>query len=303
MGTEAENDVNDETIINAEIVKDEELEIDQGLEGADKNLNPEDSDNEEAEIKDEESDDDEIVVSIEGESPPQDDEEETKAPEWVRELRKKQRETQKENRELKEKLESLSGAAEKPAELGDKPTLEGCDYDSAEYESQLADWYDKKREHDEAAEATKADEQQQQQAWQKKLDDYGTAKTELKVKDFDDAEGVVLDNLSSTQQGMILQGADNSALVMYAIGKNPQRAKELGSIKDPVKFAFAVAKLETQLKVSGRKKAPQPEGKVSGTGSLAGSVDSTLERLRADAEKSGDYTKVREYKKQKRAAN
>jgi hypothetical protein len=104
------------------------------------------------------------------------------------------------------------------------------------------------------------------------------------------------------QQGMIVQGADNAALVVYALGKNPKKAKELASITDPVKFAFAVAKLETQLKISNRKAQTSPERKISGTGRPSGAVDSTLDRLRADAEKTGDYSKVFQYKKQKHKA-
>jgi hypothetical protein len=56
----------------------------------------------------------------------------------------------------------------------------------------------------------------------------------------------------------MLQGADNPALVVYALGKNPKKAKELSEIKDPVKFAFAVAKLEKELKVTNRRAAPHP---------------------------------------------
>ena len=88
--------------------------------------------------------------------------------------------------------------------------------------------------------------------------------------------------------------------MIYALGKNPTKAKELSAINDPVKFAFAVAKLETQLKVTNRKAAPPPESTVRGTGRVSGAVDSTLERLRADAEKTGDYSKVMQYKRQKR---
>jgi hypothetical protein len=88
---------------------------------------------------------------------------------------------------------------------------------------------------------------------------------------------------------------------VYALGKNPKKLKELASITDPVKFAFAIAKLETQLKVSNKKPAPPPEKVVGGTAPIRGAVDSTLERLRADAERTGDYSKVFAYRKQKRA--
>ena len=124
----------------------------------------------------------------------------------------------------------------------------------------------------------------------------------MKVRDYDFAEDVVQDTLSVMQQGMIVQGAENPALLVYALGKNPKKAKELASITDPVKFAFAVAKLETNLKVTSRKASAKPEKKISGTGRPSGSVDNTLDRLRADAEKTGDYSKVFQYKKQKQSA-
>jgi len=143
----------------------------------------------------------------------------------------------------------------------------------------------------------------QQKDWQAKLDGYSKAKAELKVKDFEDAEAVAQELFNVTQQGVMLQGADNPALVVYALGKNPKKAKELSEIKDPVKFAFAVAKLEKELKVTNRKAAPPPERIVSGTGRTSGAVDSTLERLRAEAEKTGNMTKVIQYKAQKRAAS
>jgi hypothetical protein len=64
-----------------------------------------------------------------------------------------------------------------------------------------------------------------------------------------------------------------------------------------VRFAFAVAKLETQLKVNPRKPAAAPEVIVKSTTRLAGgSHDQVLERLREEADKTGDLTKVIAYK-------
>jgi len=248
------------------------------------------------------AEDDEVVVSIGEETPPPEDEEQ-KAPEWVRELRKNHRELARENRELKEKLTTGSAAETKPTALGAKPKLDDFDYDTEKFEQELAKWYDRKREHDNAAAKAEADAKAQQEAWQAKLDGYGKAKAELKVKDMEDAEATATEVLNVTQQGIILQGADNPALVVYALGKNPKKAKELSVITDPVKFAFAVAKLETQLKVTNRKAAPPPEKTVSGSAPKSGSVDSTLDRLRAEAYKTGDYTKVTAYKRQKRQAS
>ena len=251
--------------------------------------------------EDGEGDSDEVIVSIGEEAPPP--EEQTHAPEWVRELRKTNRELQRQNRELQGKLQSTAQTETKPVVLGKKPSLEEHDYDADKFEAALADWFERKRQADESNAKQEAEVMNQQKAWQAKLDGYGKAKAELRVKDFEDAEAVAQELFNITQQGVVLQGADNPALVIYALGKNPKKAKELSDIKDPVKFAFAVAKLEKELKVTNRKAAPPPERIVSGTGRVSGAVDSTLERLRAEAEKTGNMTKVIQYKAQKRAAS
>jgi hypothetical protein len=258
---------------------------------------------EEAEAEAEGAEEDEgfVAVTIGGEAPPPEDEETERAPEWVRDLRKQYREEKRRNKELQEQLARASGAT-KVAELGAKPTLEGTDYDTDRFEKELAAWYEQKRKHDEVQASRKAEQDTAEREWKQKLEGYQSAKATLKVRDYEEAEDVVQDAFTVTQQGMILQGAENPALLVYALGKNPKKAKELALIKDPVKFAFAVARLETQLKVTKRKASSKPEPKVTGTGRPSGTVDSTLERLRAEAERTGDYSKVFQYKKQKRSA-
>ena len=251
--------------------------------------------------EDDEGESDEVIVSIGEEAPPP--EEHTQAPEWVRELRKTNRELQRQNRELQGKLKSTAQTETKPVVLGKKPSLEEHDYDAEKFEAAMADWFERKRKADDANAKQEAEVMTQQKAWQSKLDGYGKAKAELRVKDYEDAEAVAQEVFNVTQQGIVLQGADNPALVIYALGKNPKKAKELSDIQDPVKFAFAVAKLEKELKVTNRRAAPPPERIVSGTGRVSGAVDSTLERLREDASRTGNMTKVIAYKAQKRSAS
>lgn len=251
--------------------------------------------------EDDEGESEEVVVSIGEEAPPP--EEPAHAPEWVRELRKSDREKSRRIRELEAKLQATAQTETKPVTLGPKPKLEDHDYDADKFEEALATWFERKRQADEANARQEAEVMNQQKAWQAKLDGYGKAKAELRVKDFDDAEAVAQELFNVTQQGVMLQGADNPALVVYALGKNPKKAQELAAIKDPVKFAFAVAKLEKDLKVTNRKAAPPPERIVTGTGRVSGAVDSTLERLREEAARTGNMTKVLQYKAQKRAAS
>ena len=248
---------------------------------------------------DQEGDDNEVIVSIGEDAPPPD--EQAHAPGWVKELRKANREKEKRIRELEAKLTQTT--EKKPVALGAKPKLEDFDYDADKFESALADWFERKRQADTEAQKLQQAEQAQKQAWQEKLEGYGKAKAELKVRDFEDAEAVAQELFNITQQGVVLQGADNPALVIYALGKNPKKAAELAKIEDPVKFAFAVAKLEKELKVTNRKAAPAPERMISSTGRVSGAVDSTLERLREEAARTGNMTKVIQYKAQKRAAS
>lgn len=277
---------NDDTLEDFDIATDEDITSDDETNAA----------TEEDAVED---DDDDVVVSIGEEAPPQ--EEEARAPEWVRELRKANREKERKIRELEAKL-NATAAETKPVVLSEKPTLESCDYDSEEFESKLADWYEQKRQADQLQAEAKAAQDAEAKAWQEKLDSYEKAKASLKVRDYEDAEAFALDTFNVTQQGIVLQGSDNPALIIYALGKNHSRAKELASISDPVKFAFAVAKLETQLKVTNRKAAASPERTITGNGGrISGAVDSTLERLRAEALKTGDLSKVMAYKRGKRS--
>lgn len=297
MNIKAE-EIDEETITDAFEAEEPEAELEDEAEEV-----SDDEDSEaEAETDEAAEDDDFVAVTIGEEAPPPEEDENERAPEWVRDLRKQYREEKRRNKELQEQLAATTGAT-KVAELGQKPTLEAADYDTDRYEKELAAWYDRKRKHDEEEAARQAEAETAEREWKQKLEGYQSAKATLKVRDYDDAEEVVQDAFNVTQQGMILQGAENPALLVYALGKNPKRAKELASIKDPVKFAFAVARLETQLKVTKRKASSKPEPTISGTGRPSGSVDNTLERLRTEAEKTGDYSKVYAYKqRQKRTA-
>jgi len=236
----------------------------------------------------------EVIVSIGEPTEPQ-QEEEARAPEWVRELRRKHRETTKELAETRKKLETLT-AEPKPAAMGKKPTLEDCDYDSDKYESELTAWFERKRAADEQEAKAKQAEEAANAEWQAKLESYGKAKEELKLSDFEEAEAEAMELFNPTQQGIVIQGADNPALVVYALGKNPKQAHELASIKDPVKFSFAVAKMEAQLKVTKKTALPPPERTLNGTGRVSGTVDSHLAKLEAEADRTGDRSKIVAYK-------
>lgn len=251
-------------------------------------------------------DEGEVVITIGDEAPPavSDDEIEGKpAPAWVKELRKEARELKKRNRELEQAATAREAAAAPAAPaVGEKPTLESCDYDAEAYAEKVLAWNDAKRKADDVAAAARKEQEAAQAEWNTRLTAYQTAKASLKVEDFDGAEDLVRQTMSQTQIGVLLNGANKPELLVYAIGRNPAKAKELASIKDPIKFAWAVAQLETQLKVQPRKTPPAPEREVRGTAGGAVGIDNTLARLEAEADRTGDRSKVIAYKRDQRRA-
>mgnify|MGYP001570439769 CR=1 FL=1 len=241
---------------------------------------------------------DEVIVTIGEEAPPSEEAEDE--PGLVNKLRRMNREKERELRELRQK--AAAPVPEIRAQTIAKPSLEDCNFEEEVYESKLLAWHEQQAKVKAEQQSKVNAEKAQSDAWNATLESHGKAKAALKVPDYEEAEDVVASILSVTQRGIIISGADDSAKVEYALGKNPAKAKELASIKDPVKFAFAVSKLETQLKVTTRKAPPPPETRVRGSTAVAIGGDAELDRLRAAAEKSGDMSHVMAYKAKKRAA-
>lgn len=246
-----------------------------------------------------------LVVQI-GDEAPEDDipeEEIAKAPAWVQELRKRDREREREKRELQRQLKELQAASsvtpDKP-KLSAKPTLESCDYDEGEFEAKLEAWYQEKATVEAAERQANEQAEQEQQAWLAKVSTYNEAKAKLPVDDFDDAEAFIKDTFDATQQALLIKVAKDAPTLVYALGKNHKKAVELAAIKDYPDFVAEAVRLEMSVKTT-RKPSVSPERAVSvPTGTGVASTDNTLDRLRAEAEKTGDYSKVIAYKRQRK---
>jgi len=246
--------------------------------------------------------DDEVVVTLEGEQQPADDEDHGKAPQWVKDLRKSNREKDRALREKDAEIARLKGGGTQQAAptLGPKPTLSSCDFDEAAFEAQLEEWHATKRKIDDAAKAEQDARAAQQAAWEKKLKAHDEGRQALRVPDFDDAAANVEEAFSVVQRGILIDCAQNSAALQYALGKNPAKLKELAAIQNPAHFTWALAQLETKLKVEAKRTAPPAERVIRGSGSLAGTTDKVLEQLRAEADRTGDRTKVTKYLRDKK---
>lgn len=198
------------------------------------------------------------------------------APQWVKDLRKNNREKDKELRELKRQLEEIQS---KPAEVQQpqsdvippKPTLESCDYDEEAFEKAVTDWHESKS----RVEQTKQQQQRQQQEniqkFHKRLEQHNERATKLPVKDYRETEEIVRRELPVIQQEILIHAADEgSELIAYALGKNPQLRQRVAAETDPIRAAFLLGQISKQVSLAPKlKKAIKPEPEVRGGGADA----------------------------------
>lgn len=204
-------------------------------------------------------------------------------------------------RERDKRLAEVARSQPQPQrlELGPKPTLEDCDYDEEAFDRARDEWHEQKLRVQQAQAQQAQMQQASQQAWQQELQRYQDKRAELKFPDVEEVEEVAASALNEVQQAVVVKVADNPALVLYSLGKHPGKLAEISKITDPLKMAAAIAKLEGNLKVVGKKKAaPEPEQIARGSARVSKGSDKTLERLEKEAERTGDRSKIIEYKRQ-----
>lgn len=249
------------------------------------------------------ADDGEVVISL-GDEPtePAEEEDNTRAPEWIRELRKANREKDRALRAKDEEIARLKGQTAQPAAVtvGEKPKLADCDYDEEKFAEALDAWHERKAQADAEARKVKEAHEAEQRAWAARLESYAKAKATLKVADFEDAEDVVRSATSVTQQGLLLKQKDAANLI-YVLGKRPDKLKELAAVTDPIDFTIKATELALQVKVTPKNSAPPPERKLAGGVGKPPSVEARLDELRAEAARTGNTDKLMAYKRQLKA--
>lgn len=250
-----------------------------------------DMDSLDAESDPAEGDEVDVTFGDESDDDAQDDDEgETPV---IRAMRKREREKDKELRRLTRELERVKQqpAAAAVQELPPKPTLESCAYDEDEQERQLDEWYLLKA-------SIESAEQEQKQVVQKRLQSYAEQAKGLKARDFRDVEEEVAAVFDPTRQSILLDAADNPALLVYALGKNPAQLERLSKIQSLAKFAAELGKLEKELKVKPRSEKPAPiDTNLRSSAPVSGGSSKKLAQLEAEAERTGNRNKVIAYKR------
>lgn len=100
---------------------------------------------------------------------------------------------------------------------------------------------------------------------------YNNAQT-LGIKDFEETEDKAIEILGKDTVNQFIQNSEKSHIVLYYLGKNPDKAEELAELinTNPVKGTLQLGALEEKLKVKPRGKtqqAPDPDTEIQGSSS------------------------------------
>lgn len=202
-------------------------------------------------------------------------------------------------RKLAEKETPAVAAAPDP---GAKPTLESCGYDTPEFEAKLDAWHEAKRLRATADAQAAQEAQKAQDARQQKQVQYLKSKEGIleKLPDYEELEALVGAGLSPVQRDVILHYTENPALVVAALGRNPERLQDFANTKDLGSLIAKAAKLEARTELKSKTTTPPPENPVRGTGTKMGAEDAHLKKLQETADRTGNRTPVLDYMRELR---
>ena len=269
---------------DAEQVDDELLDDEQDIE--DGQDDEQDADGEEAESQDD-SADDALDFSFDDDGDSSDPFKGQEAPEWVKKVRE-------ENRELKRQLKQRESQQFEQQVLREKPTLDDHDYDSDAFEQDYAQWLTEKQQVDAQVHAERQKYQQYHERYKADVD-----AIKAKAPDYDEVELSVVDVLSEQKQGLLQMLVDNPAKVVYALGKNSPAQLERLSKLDDIQFAKQIVLMEMQMSSKTKSRNQnKPKPKTHELEGAAGGADTRLAKLEAEADRTGDRSKVAAYKKQ-----
>jgi|GEM_PF-1967537 len=205
----------------------------------------------------------------------------------IRELRSRVRELTAEKKALETRKQP------EQIEVGNKPSLESCEYDEERYETELDAWKDRKAKA-ERADAKRTEEREKQaEVWSKAQQSYEADKASLALPNFDEAEAEVAAALPEEHRALLLKSGKGAALVA-ALHRSPTTLEELSKL-DPADAAMMIGELRSKLQMKTRSR-PNPDRPVKGNAAST-NADKELARLEKEAERTGNRTAVVQYKR------
>ncbi len=270
----------------------EEQDIDLELDEQDQEAETENGADENGEVEaDQVEETDDLVIEVDGYGAEPEDN-------LVKRLRNELRET-------KRQLHSQQNARpSQKTEVGNKPDFwDDCEGDPDKYDAAILAWNDRKTKR--AAED--AAENEMQEAGRKRLaqaeEQYRGHARKLGVSNYDALEEKVQAELpEAVKLAIPLYFGEKGPRAVVALAQYPQLLDEVAAIKDPLAQILRMYDIAHGAKMK-KKNVPAPERESIQQGSAAtgGSSDKELARLEKEADRTGDRTKLIEYRRKMRA--
>lgn len=228
-----------------------------------------DDDTEESE---EETEEEEFFFGDEKlESPTSEEDDAEAAPQWVKDLRKANREQAKELRELKKQLEQTTQQPQPDTVDLKEPSIwdEGIDGDEDVFKAKWSEYHQAKSKQEQAEKAQQEQQEQFLRSHQEKLNQYNERKSKVKFKGYDRAEQVVMNEIPEQIQGAIIHYAEKPEMVVMALGGNQELRKQISQSTDPVQLGRLIGNIEAKVRTAPKAKkqtssAPSVKGQNGG---------------------------------------
>lgn len=209
------------------------------------------------------------------------------------------RELRKANREMARKLAEVQRNNQpKPIEVGPKPTLADCNFDEEEFEAKLDEWKDRDAQAKRAEQEAVERQQAVAKEWEQRAETFEASKAASKIPGIDAAEETVKSALSDSHFAILMLAPEDAPKLIAALAKSPAKLEELSKL-DLARAAMMVGELKGKVQMTTRK-APAPDVPLRGSAAFSGGTDKQLAKLEQEAERTGDRTKLIQYRRQLR---
>lgn len=210
-------------------------------------------------------------------------------------LKSAKKQLERENAELKAKV---APPAPPPTvkEPGPRPKLADFGGDEDKLSQAIVQWA-------KDTDAKEAEQVRVKNAEEKIAASYREKIAKLNRPDFIAQQNVVAAALSQAQQAILLSKTKETAVLVYGLGKDPAKLRQLAALTDPLDFHAALRDVERTMKVTDKRRPPNPpETVVRGNSGGGGTLNNKYrEKLEAEADRTNNRAKLQAYDREQAA--
>ena len=238
-----------------------------------------------------------------GDDAPEGDDE--RDPAFVKALRQKARDDAREKKRLADELAELKAKLNpQDAGAGEYPQLADYGYDEDQHAAAVKTWSAKVAADEAKQLAAQQEATKRQQQWAETVNGFEAKAKELAIPNFTETVETISDAFGDDTNGQQAKAlfvmADDPRLLPALKASPSELARLVGLKNDPARLAIAIGELKGKIRAMPRKASPAVDEPLRGNAAPMEASDKALARLEAEAERTGDRSKVIAYKREQR---